>query len=506
MRPLLTSLVLLSLNLGNGFSQSLKAISGTDLSIVLGQPVHFDGSRSSAPPDHRIVAWTWDLDNSDAVREDHQGPEITHYYNHVGAYTATLTVKDDLGQIDQTYQRIEVRSPDAWGMTLVDRFEGGRSGVNSRSGNDFTIYNQWGLQWYFRLDNIANVPVSIKIYGYGPNRKVPFYVTPYDDDQSFDEKFIPYVNYNFSNPHWTRLQDAELTYDPQTCSLIIRHTFPRSPVYLAWSPPYVPSDLDRFLHTVEGNRYCQVKTLGQSVEGRDLRIITITDPGVADSMKYTIWMIGQQHAYEMAGGPICEGFVNALLVGNALNPVLAKFVFKLVPIVNPDAIAHGGFRYNMHDVDLNRNWDNLAEGYADRTRPEPEVEAVQKALSRWVEAGNRLDLFVDLHCHTPLSEGLWLYPSDATLVDETVYGRQVKFAQDFMNRNYQFSINPSKTPGSAMWYAATRFSVKTGVLSYTSENPLLAIRTANKEKVLTTPDLYRAIGQEWVKAIVEYYK
>jgi hypothetical protein len=82
----------------------------------------------------------------------------------------------------------------------------------------------------------------------------------------------------------------------------------------------------------------------------------------------------------------------------------------------------------------------------------------------------------------------------------------VKFAQDFMNRNYQFSINPSKTPGSAMWYAASRFSVKTGVLAYTSENPLLAIRTTNKEKVLTTPDLYRAIGQDWVRAIVEYFK
>ncbi|HVN81474.1 MAG TPA: M14 family zinc carboxypeptidase [Terriglobia bacterium] len=506
MRSLLISLVLLILEFANGYSQSPHAIVGSDVSVVLGQPVHLDGSRSSAATGHRIVAWSWDLDNSDAIRGDYQGPEITHYYNYVGSYTATLTVTDDMGQTDQAYQRIEVRSPEAWGMTLVDRFEGGRSGVISRSSADFTISNQWGLQWYFRLDNIANVPVSIKIYGYGPNRKVPTYVTPYEDDQSFDEKFIPYVNYDFSNPHWTRLQGAELTYDPQTCSLIIRHTFPSSPVYLAWSPPYVPSDLDRFLRTVAGNRYCQVKTLGQSVEGRDLKMITITDPGVANARKNVVWMIGQQHAYEMVGGPICEGIVNALLVGNAPNPVLAKFVFNLVPIVNPDAIAHGGFRYNMHDVDLNRNWDDIAEGYADRTRPEPEVEAIQKALSHWVGEGNRLDLFVDLHCHTPLSEGLWLYPADATLVNGTVYGRQLKFAQAFMNRNYEFAINPAKTPGSAMWYAAARFSGKTGVLAYTSENPLLAIRTANKERVLTTPDLYRAIGQDWVRAIVEFFK
>lgn len=505
MRTTFAVLVFFILNLSDGLPQTLRAVTGPDLSITLGEPVHFDASRSSAASGHRLVAWSWDFDNLDGVQVNYQGLQVTHYYNFAGTYAATLTVKDDLGRTDRAIQRIEVRSPAQWGMTLVDRFEGGRSGLIGKSEADFTFYNQWGLQWYFRLDNIAGVPVSIKIYGYGPNRKVPIFVTPYDDDQSFNESFVPYVNYDFAHPHWERLRDAILTYDGQTCSLTLRHSFPKSPVYLAWSPPYVPSDLDRFLYALKDNGYCRVDILGKSVEGRDLKMITVSDPRIPDSQKHSIWMIGQQHAYEMVGGPICEGIVNALLSVEKGNPLLEKFVFKLVPIVNPDAITHGGFRYNMHDVDLNRNWDTLAEGYADRVHAEPEVAAVQKALEQWVKRGNRLDLFVDLHCHTPLSDGLWLYPADATLVDAKVFQRQMDFAGNFMSRNYRFSINPSKTQGSAMWYAATRYSPKTGVMAFTPENPLLTIRTAGGEQILTTPDVYRAIGREWARAIGEYF-
>ena len=112
----------------------------------------------------------------------------------------------------------------------------------------------------------------------------------------------------------------------------------------------------------------------------------------------------------------------------------------------------------------------------------------------------------DLHCHTPLSNGLWLYPADETLVDKKLYDQQMEFARNSMNRNFQFSITPSKTPGSAMWYAAIRFSGKTGVLAYTSENPLLAIQTAKGVRVLTTPDFYRTLGQDWLRAIAEYFK
>jgi hypothetical protein len=486
-------------------AQGPTAVTGPDKTITLGEAVEFDGSRSVASGDSRIVTWKWDFDNIDRVPGNLESAVGRHYYNFVGGYTGTLTVTDERGRSDQAWQRIEVLSPTGWGPTLVDRFEGGRSGVVAKEGADFVFYNQWGLQWYFRLDNVTSVPVSIKIFGYGPSRKVPPSVTPYNDDQSFNEAFVPYVNYDFAHPKWERLERAQLKYDARQESLTIRHTFARSPVYLAWSPPYTEGDLNRFIGTLKGNRFSRVETIGKSVEGRGIQLITVTDPASADKEKVSAWFIGQQHGYEMTGGPVCEGIVRSLLDDPSRATLLRKFVFKLVPVVNPDAIAHGGFRYNMHDVDLNRNWDSLASNYADRTESEPEVAAIKRAIAQWVEQGNRFDLFVDLHCHTPLSEGLWLYPAESPLVDQRLFEKEMRFAKEFMNRRSKFSINPSNTPGSAQWFAAAQYGRRTGVISYTSENPLLTISTADGSKILTTPDLYRKVGKEWVEAVRDFF-
>ncbi len=496
---------LLLLCQGALYAQSLKAVCGPDVSVKLGEAVTLDGSASRPSAGHRIVSASWDFDNMDHIKEDHQGRTVTHYYNQVGSYTAVLTAKDDAGHIDRAYQRVEVLSPPEWGPTLVDHFEGGRSGAISKENVDFCFRNQWGLQWYIRLDNVAGSPVSLKIYGYGPERKVPVSVTPYADDQSFDEKFIPYVNYDFANPCWERLQDAKLTYDAATCSMTIRHQFSKAPVYLAWSPPYVSSDLERFLDRLPESRLWHADMAGKSVEGREIKLITLTDPKIPDAQKRAIWLTGQQHGYEMAAGPICEGVMRTLLDEGARNGTLERFVFKLNPIVNPDAMAHGGFRYNMHDVDLNRNWDDQSDGYADRATAEPEVASVKRALEQWVGAGNRLDLFIDLHCHTPLSHGLWIYPMDPARVSPEIGRKQMEFSQDYLNRVYQFSIEPTNPKGCAADFVSRHFALKTGVLSFTTENPLLTIRTAQGENLLTTPELYRSVGHEMARAMIDYF-
>ncbi len=486
-------------------AQSLKAICGPDVTIKLGEAVTLDGSASRTSAGHRMASASWDFDNLDNLKRDFNGLKVAHYYNQVGSYNAVLTIKDETGRTDQAIQRIEVLSPADWGPTLVDRFEGGRSGAVNKGEADFCFRNQWGLQWYIRLDNVAGVPISLKIYGYGPERKVPPSVTPYADDQSFDEKFIPYVNYDFSNPRWERLQDAKLTYEAATCSLTLRHQFSKSPVYLAWSPPYASSDLERFLARLPESSLWHADTAGKSVEGRDIKLITVTDPKVPNLRKRTIWLISQQHGYEMAGGPICEGIVRTLLDEGIRHGMLEHFIFKLVPIMNPDAMAHGGFRYNMHDVDLNRNWDTESEGYADRAAPEPEVACVKRALEQWIVRGNRLDLFIDMHCHTPLSDGLWIYPMDSTLVSPEINRRQMEFARDYLNRVFQFSIEPFNPKGCACYFVSRHYSSKTGVLSYTTENPLLKIRTTRGENLLTTPEVYRSVGHEMARSMIEYF-
>jgi len=34
-----------------------------------------------------------------------------------------------------------------------------------------------------------------------------------------------------------------------------------------------------------------------------------------------------------------------------------KFIFKIVPMLNPDGVIHGNYRANLAGIDLNRIWD-----------------------------------------------------------------------------------------------------------------------------------------------------
>ncbi len=68
------------------------AVAGADVAVQRGAPVSFDGSASS-DPDGSIASLSWDF--GDGVGGD--GALASHIYNAGGAYTVTLTVKDDDG-------------------------------------------------------------------------------------------------------------------------------------------------------------------------------------------------------------------------------------------------------------------------------------------------------------------------------------------------------------------------------------------------------------------------
>jgi hypothetical protein len=83
------------------------------------------------------------------------------------------------------------------------------------------------------------------------------------------------------------------------------------------------------------------------------------------------------------------------LVSQAPEAVALRqhFVFKMVPMLNPDGVAHGNTRCGLAGCDLNRRWDEpLADVH-------PTVFHTKQLIQRFASE-RELVLFCDLHGHS----------------------------------------------------------------------------------------------------------
>ena len=73
------------------------------------------------------------------------------------------------------------------------------------------------------------------------------------------------------------------------------------------------------------------------------------------------------------------------------GPTVSRQFFEtvVVPLVNPDGVAAGNWRHNLHGVDLNRDWSPFRQ---------PETRAIRDAILKYQrEETPRLAFFLDFH-------------------------------------------------------------------------------------------------------------
>ena len=63
------------------------------------------------------------------------------------------------------------------------------------------------------------------------------------------------------------------------------------------------------------------------------------------------------HPGESGASHMMKGIID-YLVGNSVGARLLRdnFIFKIVPMLNPDGVINGSARCNLAGVDLNRQW------------------------------------------------------------------------------------------------------------------------------------------------------
>lgn len=130
-----------------------------------------------------------------------------------------------------------------------------------------------------------------------------------------------------------------------------------------------------------------IATLGELQQGRKIPVLTFSKEGLADPAalkalgRPVVWLIGQQHGNETAGGEAMLALAKALAEGE-LKPLLDRLVVVVVPRANPDGAA-AEKRETAAGLDMNRDHAALSL---------PEVRALHKAIQALPP-----DLIIDAH-------------------------------------------------------------------------------------------------------------
>jgi murein tripeptide amidase MpaA len=129
----------------------------------------------------------------------------------------------------------------------------------------------------------------------------------------------------------------------------------------------------------------RVSRLGSSVEGRDLDLVTVGEPGTG---KLPVWVIARQHPGETMAEWFVEGMLARLVdpADATARALLERVVLHVVPNMNPDGGVRGNLRTNAAGANLNREW---LEPSAERS---PEVLSVRDAMHATGVAA-----FLDIH-------------------------------------------------------------------------------------------------------------
>ncbi len=109
------------------------------------------------------------------------------------------------------------------------------------------------------------------------------------------------------------------------------------------------SDLTAFLGDLAAARphLCRLGSIGQSREGRELHLLTITDFGTGEAEDKPAYLIhGNIHAIELAGTHAALFTARRLLFDYPRSDLLKRVAFHIVPRINPDgaefAVRTGG--------------------------------------------------------------------------------------------------------------------------------------------------------------------
>jgi hypothetical protein len=196
---------------------------------------------------------------------------------------------------------------------------------------------------------------------------------------------------------YQRVPDVRPVFASQQHSFTITTPPGVDSIRLAKYFPYTLGMFDRFRDSVAGHPFVQERVIGQSGQGRDIVMHTLTDPTVPDADKRRVWVHAAVHPAETPAIFMAEGLVGWLTGGSSeAQTLLGNTIVNVVTMANPDGVALGNYRTNAASVNLENQWA------APYTSTVPEIVALRGAIEGFMgtataPGANPITLLLNLH-------------------------------------------------------------------------------------------------------------
>lgn len=151
---------------------------------------------------------------------------------------------------------------------------------------------------------------------------------------------------------------------------------------------YGYADLLADLQTWRQSPYVRVDSVGSSVQGRALWMVTVNEGDSAS--KSRIFLHARTHPAEVQAFHVAKAALNFLLgASDSAAQLRRKHIFHFIPMYNPDGVELGYARENANHIDIESNWN--------KPSLEPEVLALRAKFSELMATPQKIQVALNLH-------------------------------------------------------------------------------------------------------------
>ncbi len=186
-------------------------------------------------------------------------------------------------------------------------------------------------------------------------------------------------------------------------TLSFTHIFEHSDdvCYFAFCHPYTYTDLQMYLKKLQEDtarsKYVRRSLLCKTLAGNRCELLSITAPARTLGQlkeRVVIVMTARVHPGESNASWVLQGIID-FITGESLaaRQLRSLYIFKIVPMLNPDGVINGNYRCSLSGQDLNRRWNMPLKSV------HPTIfntkNLIRKLKANWV-----VGLVLDIHGHS----------------------------------------------------------------------------------------------------------